>query len=97
LICHLRLKRNPNADTVPSEERTMTAIDPKIPSLPVTRPANSPNAAKADTARVAWREEMLGELLGKMREHKLPQSDGETPRTAERSTQGKGLYINIYV
>ena len=58
---------------------------------------NSNLPAKADPARAAWREEMLGELLGRMREHKKPAQDHSEPRIPRPVNPQKGFYIDLYV
>jgi hypothetical protein len=56
----------------------------------------SPYNPQAREARSAWREEMLGRLLGQMRERQLPSPQAERPAPKAASPH-KGYYLDIYV
>jgi hypothetical protein len=75
----------------------MTTID--VGANPqTTRVTNRNLPAKADPARAAWRKEMLGELLGRMREHKKPlENEAEAVQTPRPLNPQKGFYIDLYV
>lgn len=49
----------------------------------------------ATQARAAWREEMLDQLLGQMRNRRLPEPAASAVK--ETAVPGKGTYVNIYV
>ena len=68
----------------------MTSISNTAPTaLPV----------KAQASRAAWREEMLGQLLNSMREHKQPEplSSGDLPAEKPLPLSGRGYYVDVYV
>jgi hypothetical protein len=50
----------------------------------------------AGQARAAWREEMLEQLLGQMRERKPPETALTSP-AKESALPGKGHYVDLYV
>ena len=58
----------------------------------------NPQAAlpvRATPNQAAWREEMLGEFLQKMRDNQLPE---ETAAPAPQAKYvGKGQYLDVYV
>lgn len=61
-----------------------------------TRVNGQPDYRPAVQSRTAWREEMLEQLLGQMRERKLPQ-ESLTPPALESAVPGKGSFVDIYV
>lgn len=47
-------------------------------------------------SRVAWREEMLDDLLNQMRDRQLP-ADAPVALLKEAAIPGKGTYVDLYV
>ena len=66
----------------------MDAVSSRINGQPEYRPAVQ--------ARSAWREEMLEQLLGQMRERELPQ-EVVSPALKAEKLPGKGSFVDIYV
>jgi hypothetical protein len=64
----------------------MTAIAAKSPAALPARPA---------PGQAAWREEMLGDLLKKMRDHQLPEE--VAPPAPQARYAPKGQYLDVYV
>ncbi|MDR1921287.1 MAG: hypothetical protein LBS31_06025 [Candidatus Adiutrix sp.] len=66
----------------------MNTLSARVNGQPDYRPANP--------ARAAWREEMLDQLLSRMRDRQLP---GAPPAASakEAALPGKGAYIDLYV
>ncbi|MDR2301864.1 MAG: hypothetical protein LBF38_07490 [Deltaproteobacteria bacterium] len=59
-------------------------------------PAPSPKTHQSPTNRAAWREEMLGQFLEKMRETKADTEPG-LPKSPKIKAHGKGQYLDVYV
>ncbi|MDR2459194.1 MAG: hypothetical protein LBE38_00215 [Deltaproteobacteria bacterium] len=67
----------------------MTSVD--------ARGLNTSLSAQPNSTREAWRQEMLGELLGRMRQHNKPAIKNETEVAIPKKATGKGYYVDIYV
>jgi hypothetical protein len=52
-------------------------------------------SARTNPGQAAWREEMLGEFLQKMREHQLPEEVAPPPPPSKYAV--KGQYLDVYV
>jgi hypothetical protein len=66
----------------------MNALSARINGQSDYRPAGQ--------ARSAWREEMLDQLLTRMRDHKLPQAPA-LASAKPAAVPGKGTYVDLYV
>jgi hypothetical protein len=64
----------------------MTAISQSLTS--------SPKTAQSPAKRAAWRDEMLGQFLERMRERN---PEPETTQARTPKAQGKGQYLDVYV
>ncbi|MDR2368756.1 MAG: hypothetical protein LBF58_11755 [Deltaproteobacteria bacterium] len=67
----------------------MTTINSQNPAL-------SPKTSQSPAKRAAWREEMLGQFLEKMRENQ-PEAEPKRPKSPRIKAQGKGQYLDLYV
>ena len=59
-------------------------------------PALSPKTTQTPASRSAWREEMLGQILERMREAKAEPRPAK-PKSPKIAAQGKGQYLDVYV
>ena len=69
----------------------MTAITNQTPAA-----GPNPRANQTPANREAWRQEMLGQILDRMRERQ-PEAEAAQPTAPAIKAQGKGQYLDVYV